>query len=177
MIACAEYLIAQGYARPATLAIEGGSAGGITAGRAATERPDLFAAVVARVGVLDLVRAELEPNGPPNIPEYGTHQTEPGFRALLAMSTYHHIDDGVRYPAVLLMHGVNDARVAVWHSSKTAARFAALAAASGSERPVLLRLDYDAGHGSGGTRTQRQDQAANLYAFLLWQMGVAEHQP
>ena len=177
MIACAEYLIAQRVTRPARLAIEGGSAGGITSGRAATERPDLFAAVVPRVGVLDMVRAELEPNGPPNIPEFGSHQTEAGFRALLAMSTYHHIRDGVKYPAVLLTHGVNDPRVAVWHSAKTAARFAAAASTVESGRPVLLRLDYDAGHGIGNTKAQAQRERADIYAFLLWQMGVAGFQP
>lgn len=170
MIASAEHLIAKGYASPSTLAIEGGSAGGITSGRAATERPDLFAAVVPRVGVLDMVRAELEPNGPPNIPEFGSHKTEAGFRSLLAMSTYHHIDPGVRYPAVMLIHGVNDPRVAAWHSAKTAARFAAVSTSVSDGRPVLLRLDYDAGHGVGATRTQRQQEQADIYAFLLWQM-------
>lgn len=177
MIACGEYLVAQGYANPATLAIEGGSAGGITSGRAATERPDLFAAVVPRVGVLDAVRSELEANGPPNIPEFGTHKTEAGFRALLAMSTYHHIQPGVRYPAVLLMHGVNDPRVDVWQSSKTAARFAAASASVKDGRPVLLRLDYEAGHGVGSTRLQRQQETADLYAFLFWQLKPAEARP
>ncbi|WP_425258835.1 prolyl oligopeptidase family serine peptidase [Rubrivivax sp. RP6-9] len=177
MIACAEHLIAQGWASPRTLAIEGASAGGITGGRAATERPDLFAAAVLRVGLLDMVRAELEPNGPANVPEFGSHATEPGFRALLAMSTYHHIDPAVRYPAVLLTHGVNDPRVAVWHSSKTAARFAAVSAAQPGGRPVLMRLDMDAGHGVVSTRSQDIDERADIYAFLLWQMGVPAFQP
>jgi prolyl oligopeptidase len=177
MIACAEYLISQRYASAATLAIEGGSAGGITSGRAATERPDLFAAVVPRVGLLDAVRAELTPNGPPNIPEFGTHATETGFRALLAMSTYHHIDNGIRYPAVMLLHGVNDPRVTVWQSSKTAARFATASASVKNGRPVLLRLDYDAGHGVGSTKQQRQRETADTYAFLLWQMGAKGFQP
>lgn len=177
MIACAEYLVEQGYASPATLAIEGASAGGITSGRAATVRPDLFAAVVPHVGVLDTVRMELEANGPPNIPEFGTHTTEAGFKALLAMSTYHHIHPGVRYPAVLLTHGVNDPRVAVWQSTKTAARFAAAAASVIDPRPVLLRLDYDAGHGVGSSKLQRQRERVDIYAFLLWQMGVPGFQP
>lgn len=179
MIAAAEWLIAERYTRPQRLAIEGGSAGGITSGRAATERPDLFAAVVPNVGVLDMVRAELEPNGPPNIPEFGTHKTPDGFKALRAMSTYHHIEDGVTYPAVMLTHGVNDPRVAVWHSSKAAARFGAVSQAlpASAGRPVLLRLDYDAGHGVGNTRTQGQRQRADAWAFMLWQMGVEGFQP
>jgi prolyl oligopeptidase len=174
MVACAEHLLAQRYASPATLAIEGGSAGGITSGRAATERPDLFVAVVPRVGVLDAVRMELTPNGPGNIPEFGTHTTESGFKALLAMSTYHHIQPGTRYPAVMLPHGVNDPRVDVWQSSKTAARFAAVSASIPNGRPVLLRLDYEAGHGVGSTKAQR---LGGMYSFLLWQMGVGGFQP
>ena len=168
-IACAEYLVAQGWTKPARLAIWGGSAGGILVGRAMTERPDLFAAVVPDVGSLDLVRAETTPNGIPNIPEFGTRKTEEGFRGLLAMSTYHQIKDGVNYPAVLLPHGVNDPRVEVWNSTKTAAR---LLAASKSGKPVLLRLDYDAGHGVGSTKAQVLDERADIFAFMLWQMGV-----
>lgn len=173
-IACAEWLIAQKWTAPDKLGILGGSAGGILVGRAMTERPDLFAAVVPVVGVLDMVRAEVTPNGVPNIPEFGTRSTEAGFRALLAMSTYHQIRDGTKYPAVLLMHGVNDPRVEVWHSSKTAAR---LLAASTSGKPVLLRLDYDAGHGVGSTKQQQLRERADSFAFLLWQMGVEGYQP
>jgi prolyl oligopeptidase len=167
-IACAETLIAQKYTSPAHLGILGGSAGGILVGRAMTERPDLFGAVIAAVGDMDMVRTELTPNGVPNIPEFGTHANEAGFRALLAMSSYHQVKDGVKYPAVLLTHGVNDPRVEVWHSSKMAAR---LLAASISGKPVLLRLDYDAGHGVGSTKAQQQAERADMYAFLLWQLG------
>lgn len=168
-IACAEYLIAQGYTSSRRLGIYGGSAGGILVGRAMTARPDLFAAVVPAVGALDAVRFEIGPNGPPNVPEFGTVKNEEGFRALLEMSTYHHIRDGERYPAVMLTHGVNDPRVEVWHSTKTAAR---LMAASTSGKPVLLRLDYQAGHGVGSTKQQRLAERADVFAFFLWQMGV-----
>jgi prolyl oligopeptidase len=173
-IACAQWLIAQKWTSPERLGILGGSAGGILVGRAMTERPDLFAAVVPAVGVLDAVRAEVTPNGVPNIPEFGTRTNEPGFRGLLAMSTYHQIVDGTKYPAVMLTHGVNDPRVEVWHSTKTAAR---LAAASTSGKPILLRLDYDAGHGIGNTRKQQMQERADVYAFFLWQMGVDGFQP
>jgi prolyl oligopeptidase len=172
-IATAEYLVAQKYTRPARLGIWGGSAGGILIGRAMTERPDLFAAAIPAVGALDMVRAEFESTGPANIPEFGTHKTEPGFRALLAMSTYHQIKDGVRYPAVLLTHGVNDPRVEVWQSTKTAARLQAVAAAVPDSRPVLLRLDWQAGHGVGDTKAQRQAERADVLAFLLWQFGMS----
>jgi prolyl oligopeptidase len=172
-IATAEYLVAQKYTRPARLGIWGGSAGGILIGRAMTERPDLFAAAIPAVGALDMVRAEFESTGPANIPEFGTHKTEPGFRALLAMSTYHQIKDGVRYPAVLLTHGVNDPRVEVWQSTKTAARLQAVAAAVPDSRPVLLRLDWQAGHGVGDTKAQGQAERADVLAFLLWQFGMS----
>ncbi|MFM7506809.1 MAG: prolyl oligopeptidase family serine peptidase, partial [Rubrivivax sp.] len=168
-IACAEYLVAQKWTRPARLAIWGGSAGGILVGMAMAERPDLFAAVVPSVGCLDMVRAETTPNGIPNIPEFGSRQTEAGFRALLAMSAYHAIRDGVRYPAVLLTHGVNDPRVEVWNSTKAAAR---LMAAGASGRPVLIRLDYQSGHGIGDTKAQVLDERADTFAFVLWQAGV-----
>jgi prolyl oligopeptidase len=167
-IACAEWLIANQWTQTSKLGIWGGSAGGILVGRAMTERPDLFAAVVPEVGALDLVRAETTPNGVPNIPEFGSRKTEPGFKALLAMSTYHQVKDGVKYPAVLLTHGVNDPRVEVWNSTKTAAR---LLAANPGGKPVLLRLDYDSGHGVGSTKSQVLDQRADTFAFLLWQFG------
>jgi len=173
-IACAEWLVAQRYTQPARLGILGGSAGGILVGRAMTERPDLFAAVVSSVGALDMVRAEMTPNGVPNIPEFGSRTTEAGFRSLLAMSAYHQIKDGVKYPAVLLTHGVNDPRVEVWMSTKAGAR---LQAASASGKPVLMRLDWDAGHGIGNTKRQQFEERADIYAFLLWQMGVPGFQP
>lgn len=172
-IACAEYLIAQKYTQPSKLGILGGSAGGILVGRAMTERPDLFAAVIPAVGALDSLRFETTPNGVPNIPEFGSAKTEAGFKALLAMSTYANVRPAA-YPAVLLTHGVNDPRVEVWQSTKTAAR---LMAATTSGKPVLLRLDFDAGHGVGSTKTQQFEERADMYAFLLWQMGVAGFQP
>lgn len=173
-IACAEWLVAQGWTRPSRLGLWGASAGGILVGRAMTERPELFAAVVAEVGSLDMLRMETTANGVPNIAEFGSRKTEAGFRALLAMSTYAHIRDGTAYPAVLLMHGVNDPRVEVWNSTKTAAR---LMAATRSGRPVLLRLDDDAGHGIGSTRRQVLDERADLFAFLMWQFGVPGYTP
>ncbi len=177
-IACAEWLIAQKWTSPDRLGILGGSAGGILVGRAMTERPDLFVAAVPVVGVLDAVRAEVTPNGVPNIPEFGTRTNEAGFRALLGMSTYHQIVDGKKYPAVLLTHGVNDPRVEVWHSTKTAARLmAAQAGVPAGRNPVLLRLDFDAGHGVGSTKAQQLQQRADIFTFFLWQMGIEGYQP
>jgi prolyl oligopeptidase len=176
-IACAEHLIAAGYASAAKLAIFGGSAGGIFAGRAITERPELFAAAVIQVGALDMVRSETTATGSQNIPEFGTVADEAGFRALLAMSTYHHVVDGKKYPAILLIHGVNDARVDVWHSLKMAARMQSASAGVADARPTLLRLDYDAGHGSGSTREQHWQELADMWSFILWQTGDPAFQP
>lgn len=167
-IACAEFLVKQGYTSSPRLGILGGSAGGILVGRALTERPDLFGAAVPVVGVLDAVRAETTANGVPNIPEFGTVKKEDEFRALLAMSAFHHVKDGIKYPAVMLPHGFNDPRVDVWHSAKMAAR---LMAANPGGNPVLLNIDYESGHGVGSTKKQSQRQTADIYSFLLWQAG------
>jgi prolyl oligopeptidase len=177
LIACAEFMIEKQFTRPDFLAITGGSAGGIAVGRALTERPDLFAAVIPRVGVLDALRMEFTPNGPPNIPEFGSVATEDGFAGLLAMSSLHQVQDGTRYPAVLLLHGVNDPRVEVWHSAKMAARLQKAAGSVANAAPVLLRLDYDAGHGVGSSRAQRAAETADIYSFLLWRFDDPAFQP
>lgn len=164
-IACAEYLVDHKYTSPARLAGEGGSAGGITVGRAFTERPELFAAALDDVGVSNPLRSEFSPNGPPNIPEFGSVQTQPGFEDLFVMDAYHHVRDGVHYPAVLLTTGWNDPRVSSWEPGKMTARLQA--ATTGG--PVLLRVDYAAGHGIGSTKTQVQEEMADEWSFLLWQ--------
>jgi prolyl oligopeptidase len=173
-IACAEHLVEAGYTSSRRLCGHGRSAGGILIGRAVTERPDLFAAAHIGVGCTDMIRFETTKNGPPNIPEFGTVTDEAGFRGLLAMSTLHQIRDGAAYPAVVLTHGINDPRVAPWQSAKTAARFQE---ATTSGKPVLLRIDYHAGHGMGSTRRQQQEELADVWSFFLWQCGDPDFQP
>lgn len=174
-IACAQYLIQHKYTSPAHLAGEGTSAGGITIGGAITERPDLFAAALDNVGMSDDLRAELQVNGPANIPEFGTVKKEDDFRNLLAISAYHRVKDKTPYPAVLLTTGINDPRVDSWQMGKMTAR---LQSATSSGKPVLLRVDYDAGHGGiGATRSQHTALVTDQYSFLLWQLGDAEFQP
>jgi prolyl oligopeptidase len=173
-IACAQYLIDHKYTSPAKLAGEGTSAGGITIGRAFTERPDLFAAALDRVGVSNAVRQEFSPNGPPNIPEFGSVQTQEGFEDLYAMDAYLHVRDGVKYPAVLVTTGWNDPRVASWEPGKMAAR---LQGASASGKPVLLRVEYAAGHGMGSTKSQLEEEMADSWSFLFWQFGVPGFEP
>jgi prolyl oligopeptidase len=173
-IACAEYLIDKKYSKPEHLAGIGVSAGGILIGRAITERPGLFGAALIYVGVTDFLRAELMAAGPANVPEFGTAKEPDGFKALYEMSAYAHVRNGVKYPAVMLLTGVNDPRVAPWQAAKMTAR---LQAASTSGKPVLLRVDYEAGHGIGSTKKQQQLERADQWAFLLWQLGAPEYQP
>ncbi|MEO6967329.1 MAG: prolyl oligopeptidase family serine peptidase [Rhodanobacteraceae bacterium] len=173
-IACAQYLIAHGYTTPRKLVGRGGSAGGITIGRAIEERPDLFAAARAVVPAADMLRFETTANGAGNVPEFGSVKTKAGFKALYAMSAYAHVKDGVKYPAVLVTTGINDPRVDAWIPAKFAAR---LQAATASGKPVLLRVDYDAGHGFDSTRHQQLEEFVDAYAFVLWQTGDPAFQP
>jgi prolyl oligopeptidase len=173
MLAGAKYLIDHKYTSPAHLAGEGTSAGGITIGGAITQRPDLFGAALIRVGDSDSMRSELMASGPANIPEFGTVKEADGFKALYAMDAYQHVKPDTAYPAVLLTTGVNDPRVAPWQAAKMTAR---LQASTSSGKPVLLRVDYDAGHGMGSTKSQRDEELADEVAFLFWQLGVKEFQ-
>ena len=173
-IACAQYLIDKGFTSPQRLAGEGTSAGGITIGGAITERPDLFGAALDNVGMSDDLRAELQINGPANIPEFGTVKNEEEFHSLLKISAYHRIKDRTAYPAVLLTTGVNDPRVDPWQMNKMTAR---LQAATSSAKPILLRVDYDAGHGGiGATKTQHTNLLTDQFSFLLWQLGDPDFQ-
>ncbi len=170
-IAGAKYLIAKGYGSPKTMGITGTSAGGIFVGRAVTEAPELFAAAIFNVGMMDTIRSEESANGITNISEFGSVKDPAEFKALMEMSTYHAVKDGQAYPGVMLVHGMNDPRVDVWQSGKAAARLQAAQAGMPNAGTTLLRLDMQAGHGMGSTHTQRQAMAADMQSFLLWQMG------
>jgi prolyl oligopeptidase len=169
-IACARYLIDEKYTRPQKLAIEGGSNGGLLMGAALTQHPELFRAVVSHVGIYDMLRVELHPNGAFNVTEFGSVKDPAQFRALYAYSPYHHVKEGTAYPAVLLLTGENDSRVDPANSRKMAAR---LQAASSSRLPVLLRVSFDSGHGIGSSLKERIAQEADVFAFLFAQLGVA----
>src|SRR3974390_3831707 len=110
-LACAQYLIDQKYTSPQHLAILGGSNGGLLMGAAFTQRPDLFRAVVSYVGIYDMLRVELDPNGSFNVTEFGTVKDPEQFKALYAYSPLQHVKDGAKYPAVLMLTGENDGRV------------------------------------------------------------------
>src|SRR5467141_1065855 len=167
--AAAEYLIKQKWTRSDKLAIQGGSNGGLLMGAMITQHPDLMRAVVSAVGIYDMLRVELAPNGAFNVTEFGTVKNPEQFKALYAYSPYHHVVDGTRYPAVLMMTGANDGRVAPYHSRKMTAR---LEEANKSDNPILLRTSSSAGHGIGTALNERIKQLADTYAFLFGRLGM-----
>ena len=168
-IACAETLIKLKYTSPEKLAIEGGSNGGLLMGAALVQRPDLFRTVVSHVGIYDMLRVETFPNGAFNVTEFGTIKERDQFNALYAYSPYHHVKDGTDYPAVLFMTGDNDGRVDPMNSRKMTAR---LQAATRSARPILLRTSSGSGHGFGTALDERVAQDADVFSFLLDQLGM-----
>ncbi len=170
-IACAEYLVENKYTSPAYLAGSGTSAGGILIGRAMTERPDLFAVAIPRVGCMNAVRFEFTENAV-NTPEFGTVKDSLEFTYLLEMDAYHKIKEGVNYPASFVTAGMTDSRVSPWQPGKFAAK---LQAVNKSERPVILRVEFEGGHGFlAASKTQIQEEYADMIAFMLWQMGLVQ---
>jgi prolyl oligopeptidase len=167
--ACARRLIDEKYTKPSRLAIEGGSNGGLLMGAAFTQHPELYGAVVAHVGIYDMLRVELSPNGTFNVTEFGTVEDPTQFAALFAYSPYHHVKDGTAYPPILFMTGANDPRVDPMQSRKMAAR---LQAAAGPGQPVLLRTSSSSGHGIGSSLDEKVGEAADVYAFLFDRLGV-----
>jgi prolyl oligopeptidase len=168
-VAAFEHLRARKYAVPDRIGIVGGSNGGLLMGAMLTQHPELPQAVVSFVGIYDMLRVETEPNGAFNATEYGTVKDVEQFKALYAYSPYHHVKDGTAYPAVLLLTGENDARVAPWHSHKMAAR---LQQATSSSAPILERVQASAGHGPGSSLDIMIEQNADAYAFMLHHLGV-----
>jgi prolyl oligopeptidase len=164
-----KHLVARKYTSAARLGIEGRSNGGLLMGATLTQRPELMKAVVAHVGIYDMLRVELSPNGAFNVPEFGTVKDAAQFKALFAYSPYHNVKDGTSYPAVLFLTGANDPRVDPMQSRKMAAR---LQAATGGKGTILLRTSDSAGHGIGTSLSERIDELADVYAFFFAQLGV-----
>jgi len=165
-VACAEHLIRRKYTNPSRLAIEGGSNGGLLMGAALTQHSELFRAVVSHVGIYDMLRVELDPNGAFNVTEFGTVTNPSHFEALYEYSPYHHVSDGKQYPAVMLLTGENDGRVNPMQSRKMAARLQA----AGSQQPVILRISTTSGHGMGTALGERIQIDADVFAFLFAQL-------
>jgi prolyl oligopeptidase len=163
------HMIDRGYTSSPKLAIEGGSNGGLLMGATLTQHPRLMRAVVSHVGIYDMLRSELSPNGAFNIAEFGTVKDPAQFQALYAYSPYHHVQDGVRYPAILFLTGANDPRVDAMQSRKMTAR---LQAANASGEPILLRTSLNTGHGLDSPLSERIDETVDVYAFLFDRLGV-----
>jgi len=165
--ACAHYLIDHKYTTAAKLAIEGGSNGGLLMGAELTQHPDLFGAVVSHVGIYDMLRVELHPNGAFNVTEFGTVKEADQFRSLYGYSPYHHVVDGTNYPPVLFLTGDNDPRVDPANSRKMTARLQAAGA-----KQVYLRTSGNSGHGIGTAFSEAVSEQADVDTFLLDHWGL-----
>jgi prolyl oligopeptidase len=172
-IGAAEWLIKNGYTSPARLAISGGSNGGLLVGAALTQRPELYAAVVCSYPLLDMVRYQKFLVAGYWVPEYGSGDNPEQFPFIYAYSPYHHVKAGTKYPAVLLITGDSDTRVAPLHARKMAAL---LQASNGSDKPVLLHYDTKAGHSGGSTPvTKRIEELTDELSFLFAETGARAH--
>jgi prolyl oligopeptidase len=174
MIATARYLIAHKYTSPRHLAVRGTSAGGIAVGGAIVQHPELFAAAVDNVGMTNILRFQQTQGGAANVPEFGDIASANDFRSMHPLDAYGRVKPGVAYPAVMGVTGLNDPRVPTWMVAKMIAR---LQAATSSGKPVVLRVDFDAGHGIGSSRSQALEERADEWTFLLWQLGDPRFQP
>ena len=169
-LAVAQHLIGEKYTDRQHLAIMGGSNGGLLMGAALTQRPDLFRAVVSRVGIYDMLRVELDPNGSFNTTEYGSVKDPAQFKALYAYSPYHHVKAGTAYPAIFMATGETDGRVNPAHSRKMIARLQA--ARSFRQSPFCSASMRMPATASAAPCLIRVNQQADIYAFLFDQLGM-----
>ncbi|MEO8445161.1 MAG: prolyl oligopeptidase family serine peptidase [Gammaproteobacteria bacterium] len=173
-IGAAEWLIGNGITSPAHLAIWGGSNGGLLVGAVLNQRPELFAAAVPSVGVMDMLRYQTASlNARKWSSDYGLSENPEEFAALRAYSPYHNIRSGLCYPAVLVQADANDDRVVAWHSYKYAAALQAAQSAAGDcRRPVLVRVETRSGHGAGASVSKTVNEYADQWAFVAAVTGL-----
>ena len=164
-----QHLIAEKYTSSEHLAITGGSNGGLLMGALLTQRPELMKAVISHVGIYDMLRVELSPNGAFNITEFGTVKDPAHYQALRAYSPYHNVRPGTPYPATMFLTGANDPRVDPMQSRKMTARLQEAAPQAG---PFLLRTSSDSGHGGDTPLAERIEQQVDVAAFLFDKLGV-----
>jgi prolyl oligopeptidase len=170
-IAAADWLIANKYTSADKLAINGASNGGLLIGAVMNQRPDLCRVAVPQVGVMDMLRFHKFTIGWNWIADYGSSDNAEEFQAIYAYSPLHNIREGVKYPATLITTADHDDRVVPAHSFKYAAT---LQAKASRKNPVLIRIDTKSGHGASST-TKAIDLAADVYAFILYNLGVTPH--
>lgn len=169
-IAAAEYLIQEKYTSSNYLALRGGSNGGLLVGALMTQRPELAKVVIPAVGVLDMLRYHTFTAGAGWAYDYGTSdQSKEMFEYLKAYSPLHNVKEGVEYPATLITTADHDDRVVPAHSFKFAAE---LQAKQTGKNPVLIRIETNAGHGAGTPVSKQIEQAADIFSFILYNMGV-----
>jgi len=168
-IAAGEYLIAEGITPKDGLAIEGRSNGGLLVGAVMNQRPDLFAAGHAAVGVMDMLRFDRFTAGRYWVDDYGYPNKEADFKTLLSYSPYHNIKDGTDYPALIVSTADTDDRVVPGHSFKYTARLQAL---NTGKKPHLIRIETRAGHGSGKPTDKLIAEYSDIYAFLADAVGL-----
>jgi prolyl oligopeptidase len=169
-IASAEWLIANKYTSSSKLAIQGGSNGGLLVGACMTQRPELYAAALPAVGVLDMLRFEKFTIGWGWRSDYGSVENGAEFRALLKYSPYHNLKPGTRYPATLVLTSDHDDRVVPAHSFKFGSRLQECQAKDSP--PVLIRIETSAGHGAGTALNKMIEKTADEWAFLVKHLGV-----
>ena len=168
-IGAAEFLVKEKYTKPAKLAVMGGSNGGLLVGAVVNQRPDLFAAAIPAVGVMDMLRFHKFTIGHAWSSDYGNSENPEEFKALFAYSPYHNVKKGTKYPAVMVTTADHDDRVVPAHSFKYAA---AIQEAQGGDAPVLIRIDVRAGHGAGKPTGKRIEEAADTWAFIAKNLGM-----
>ncbi len=169
-IAAAEWLVAEGYTSAGRIAIQGGSNGGLLVGATLNQRPDLFAAALPAVGVLDMLRYHLPSANARNwSTDYGLSENEDEFRAQHAYSPLHNVQEGACYPPTLITTADHDDRVVPWHSFKYAAE---MQQAQGCDNPVLIRVETRAGHGAGKPTWMQIEDVADQWAFAAWALGL-----
>ncbi|MFI4897859.1 MAG: prolyl oligopeptidase family protein [Phycisphaerales bacterium JB059] len=171
-IGAAEWLIDNGYTKPERLGVAGGSNGGLLTGAVVTQRPDLFAAAISAVPLLDMLRYQNFLMARYWVPEYGSAEDPEQFEFLREYSPYHNVTPGTKYPAMLITAGENDTRVHPLHARKMAALMQASTGSDPDEDPVLLWVDRDAGHGQGKPLHLRVRDVADQRIFMMWQTGM-----
>lgn len=169
-ISCGEWLVKNSYTSPSRLAIQGGSNGGLLVGVCVNQRPDLFAAALPEVGVMDMLRFNQFTIGKAWESDYGSPDNLAEFLGLYRISPYHNLIPNTKYPAIMVTTADTDDRVVPAHSFKYAARLQACQAA---DKPVIIRIETAAGHGGGKPISKVLEEVRDEFAFVLHNMGVA----
>jgi len=172
--ACAEWMIGNKWTKPSRLAVMGGSNGGLLTGVAITQRPELFAAAISAVPLLDMLRYQQFLLAKYWVPEYGSSENAEQFKWLRAYSPYHNLKAGTHYPAVMFTAGENDSRVHPLHARKMTARMQAMNANTKDANPIFIWVDREAGHGQGKPLAARIRDQVDQWSFLMWRTGLCD---